>query len=48
MLESVQREIGEPGDLAPGRVDAEDPAFVAGAIAIGNADLVGRRSGPLI
>ena len=48
VLERVQREIGEPGDLAPGRVDAEDPAFVAGAIAIGNADLVGRRSGPLI
>ena len=35
VLERVEREVGEPGDLVPGRVDAEDPALVARAVAVG-------------
>ena len=35
VLERVEREVGEPGDVVAGRVDAEDPALVARAVAIG-------------
>ena len=34
VLERVEREVGEPGDVVPGRVDAEDAALVARSVAI--------------
>ena len=34
VLERVEAEVGEAGDVAAGRVHAEDPALVARAIAI--------------
>jgi hypothetical protein len=36
VLERVEAEVGEPGDVAAGCVYAEDPALIARAIAIGN------------
>src|SRR5829696_2857793 len=36
MLERVETEVGEPRDVAPGRVHAEDAALIARTIAIGN------------
>ncbi len=47
VLERVEREVGEPGDLAAGRVDAEDPALVARAVAVWNAAVVAVRGDPL-
>jgi hypothetical protein len=38
MLERVEAEIGEPGDVAARRVYAEHPALIARAIAIGNVE----------
>ena len=37
VLERVEREVGEPGDVAAGRVDAEDAAHQPTAIARGRA-----------
>ena len=34
VLERVEREVGEPGDVVLGRVDAEDAALVARAVAV--------------
>ena len=41
VLQRVEAEVGEPGDIVPGGVDAEDPAFIAGAIAVGREPLEG-------
>ena len=38
VLERVEPEVGEPRDVAAGRVHAEDPALIARAIAIGNVE----------
>jgi hypothetical protein len=38
VLERVEAEVGEPGDVAAGCEYAEDPALVARAIAIGNVN----------
>ena len=35
VLEREEREVGEPGDVVLGRVDAEHAALVARAVAIG-------------
>ena len=40
VLERVEREVGQPRDLAPRRDDAEDAALIARAVAIGEG--VGR------
>ena len=34
VLERVQREVGEPGDVRLRRVDAEDAALVARSVAV--------------
>ena len=34
VLQRVEAEVGEPGDVVAGRVYAEDPAFVARALAV--------------
>ena len=34
VLERVEREVGQAGDVVPGRVDPEDAALVARAVAI--------------
>ena len=34
VLERVEREVGETGDIVAGRVDAEHPALVARAVAV--------------
>ena len=38
VLERVEAEVGEAGDLTAGRVHAEDPALIARAIAIGKLE----------
>jgi hypothetical protein len=38
VLEGVETEVGEPSDLAAGRVHAEHTALIARAIAIGNVE----------
>jgi hypothetical protein len=38
VLKRVQPEVREPSDVAAGCVYAEDPAFIARAIAIGNVE----------
>ena len=40
VLERVEREVGQPGHIVAGGVDPEDPALVAGAVAICNAIVV--------
>ena len=47
VLERVEREVGEPGDVVPGGVDPEHPALVARAVAIGNAVDIAVQSEPL-
>ena len=47
VLERVEREVGEPGDVVAGRVHAEDAALVARAVAIGNAVVVAVPGEPL-
>src|SRR5262249_46469273 len=38
VLQGVETEVGEPGDVAARRVHAEDPALIARSIAIGNVE----------
>jgi hypothetical protein len=38
MLKRVEAEVGEAGDVAAGRVHAEDAALIARTIAIGNVE----------
>jgi hypothetical protein len=46
VLEGIEAEVREPGDLAAGCVYAKYPAFIARAIAIGNVEShVGQGSG---
>ena len=42
VLQRVEREVGQPGDVAAGRVDAEDAAHQTASIARGQGVLVGR------
>ena len=47
VLERVEREVGEAGDVVAGRVDAEHPALVARAVAVVNAVWIAVRREPL-
>ena len=47
VLERVEREVGEPGDVVARRVHAEHAALVARSVAVGNAVVVAVRREPL-
>jgi hypothetical protein len=45
MLERVEAEVGEPGDVVPRCVYAEHPAFIARAVAVRERPLGGDHVG---